>query len=88
VTTDSASPEATVVETERVDDSVHVTVEVTNPGSPGLRSVTVSADCADESLTFTHVPTEDYRTGTVVCPARTTDPTATVQGWIESERGT
>lgn len=86
VTTPDANPEAAVVETELDGDTLLVTVEVTNPGGPGLRSVTVSVDCANESLTFTHVPTEDYRTGTVVCPAGTTDPTATVDGWVTDTR--
>lgn len=79
-----APPAATVVGTETTDDgSVLVTVEVYNPRRVGLKSVTVASDCSDESLTFTHVPTDARRTGTVVCQPGTEDPGASVRAWID-----
>ncbi|WP_225333298.1 hypothetical protein [Halomicrobium urmianum] len=79
----SADPVATVAGTEATDDGrLAATVSVDNPGSQGLESVTVAVDCANESLTFAHVPTDAERTGTVVCPAGTDDPEATVERWI------
>ena len=80
-----AVPEATVTWTETAEDGrVVVTVEVYNPGGRGLESVTVSADCANGSLTFEHVPVDDRRTGTLVCPAGTEDPSASVVGWVQA----
>ena len=86
VTTPAApQPEATVTGTETTDDGrVVVTVQVRNAGGTGLESVTVSADCANESIAFEHVPTADTRSGKVVCPEGTEDPEATVVSWIEA----
>lgn len=78
-------PEATVVETETLDDGrVAVTVELHNPSSAGLTSATVAVDCAAEPIRFTHVPIDDRQRGTVVCPAGTGDPNATVVNWVEA----
>lgn len=77
-------PEATVIGTEPAGDRLVLTVEVHNPKTIGLESVTVSVECANEALRFTHVPTNARRTGTVVCPATATDPSAAVQNWIEA----
>lgn len=80
-----ASPEVTIVGTETLEDGrVAVTVEVHNPSSTGLQSVSVSADCSNHSIRFTHVPIDDRQRGTVVCPAETEDPTATVVDWVEA----
>lgn len=80
-----AIPEATVTGTQPAEDGrVIVAVEVYNPGNTGLKSVTVSADCANGSITFEHVPTDDRRSGTLVCPAGTEDPSAAVLSWIEA----
>ncbi len=85
VTPTDATPEATVEGTEMLTDGrVAVTVAVRNPSSEGLKSVTVSADCSNESIRFTHVPIDDRQRGTVVCPAGTEDPTATVRDWVEA----
>lgn len=83
-------PEVSVTGTQTMEDGrVVVAVEIYNPGSPGLKSVTVSADCSNESLTFTHVPMDARETGNLVCPAGTTEPTVSVQSWIEGQgRGT
>jgi len=83
VTPTDATTEATVEGTETLTDGrVAVTVAVRNPSSEGLKSVTVSADCSNESIRFTHVPINDRQRGTVVCPAGTEDPTATVRDWV------
>lgn len=80
----AATPEATVTGTQTTDDGrVVVTVEIYNPGNTGLESVTVSADCTDASIEFTHVPTDSRRTGTLVCPPGTEEPSASVRSWIE-----
>jgi uncharacterized protein (TIGR02588 family) len=79
-----ATPEAAVAEAETIEDGrLAVTVEVHNPGRTGLDRVTVSVDCTDESLQFDHLPTDDRRRGTLVCPANATEPSATVENWIE-----
>lgn len=83
-----ATPGATIEGTETTADGrVLVTVEVHNVGSTGLESVTVSADCTTASLTFEHLPADARRSGTLVCPAGTEGPTASVLAWIEVGRG-
>lgn len=78
----AATPEATVTGTETTEDGrVAVTVEVYNPGATGLESVTVSVDCTDASIEFSHVPTDSRRTGTLVCSADADDPTASIRSW-------
>ncbi|NHN48991.1 hypothetical protein G9464_15515 [Halostella sp. JP-L12] len=80
-----ATPEAEVTGTETLEDGrVAVRVAVHNPSSEGLKSVSVSADCSNESIRFTHVPIDDRQRGTVVCPAGTEDPSATVVDWVEA----
>lgn len=84
----NVAPEATVTGTESTDDGrVLVTVEVYNPGGTGLRSITVSAGCTNASITFTNVPTDARRSGTLVCPAGTEDPSAAARSWVEVGRG-
>ena len=81
-----ATPEATVVGAETMDeDRIAVTVELYNPGSTGLESATVSADCTNDSITFQHVPTDARLTGTFVCAAGTAAPSATVRSWVRSQ---
>jgi uncharacterized protein (TIGR02588 family) len=80
-----ATPVATVMETETLADGrVAVTLELYNPGREGLKSVTVSVDCANESLTFTHVPTDARRRGTLLCQGDVEDPSASVLNWVET----
>lgn len=82
----SATPGASVVDTQTADDGrTLVTVEVYNPASTGLESVTVSADCTDASLTFEHLPTDARLTGTLVCPSSVEDPSVSIRNWIESQ---
>lgn len=81
-----APPEVTVVETQTADDERRlVEVEVVNPGSRGLESVTVSVDCSEEPISFQHVPADAHLTGTVVCPAGSDTPTASVENWVWSQ---
>lgn len=85
-TPDHARPEASIVGTQTVDDGRSVvTVELYNPGSTGLESVTVSVDCSSESITFQHVPTDARLSGTFVCPAVADDPSVSIQTWVTSQ---
>jgi hypothetical protein len=85
VTPTHVPPEAAITGTEALEDGrVAVSVEVYNPSSTGLKSVAVAADCANGSIRFTHVPTDDKQRGTVVCPAGTENPTASVVDWVEA----
>lgn len=81
-----APPEVSVVDQQPLsDDRTLLKVQVSNPGSTGFESVTVSASCSDESLRFQHMPTDARQTGIVVCPASTDDPSVSVQTWIWSK---
>lgn len=84
------TPDVSVAETQTLEDGrIVITVELYNPGSPGLESVTVSADCSNESLTFTHLPMDARQTGSLVCPAGTDEPSVSVRSWIRMQgRGT
>lgn len=66
------------------DGDVVFTVELGNPGDVGLVSVTVSAACTDPptELTFENVPATARRTGQVVCPSGTSDPSVSVSSWV------
>ena len=82
-----ASPTATVVGTDTLQDgSVEVTVEFENPQDIGLVSATVEVDCGTPppELTFDHVPADDRRTGYVICPSGTENPSASVTSWTEA----
>ena len=59
-------------------------VELRNPGDVGLVSATVEAGCTEppSEVVFENVPADGRRTGTVVCPAGTTDPAVTVSTWV------
>ena len=83
--TGSTAPEATVIGTTTAPNGdVIATVELRNPGDVGLISATASVSCGDPppELEFQMVPAGGRPTGSVVCPAGTTDPTATVSNWI------
>lgn len=88
VTTPSAAePSAAVTGTEQLTTGqVAVTVTLRNEQDIGLVSATVVVDCGTPppEITFEHVPTAGRRIGTVVCPAGTTAPNATVSAWIEA----
>lgn len=85
VTPPNATPEATVTDVQELDDGrVAVTVEVRYEAGTGLESVTAAVDCADESITFTHVPAATSRSGRLVCPADTSSPSAAVVRWVEA----
>lgn len=78
-------PEATVTGVETTGDGrVAVEVELTNAGRTGLESVSVGVDCAEEEIDFQHVPANGRRSGVVVCPAGTEEPSAEVNSWIEA----
>ena len=81
-----AVPQASVVATETLDDGrTLVTVELYNPGSTGLESVTVSTGCDAESITFHHVPTDAELSGTFVCPANADTPSVAIENWVKSQ---
>lgn len=85
-TPDHVKPEAYVVETQTLDDGRSiVTVELYNPGSTGLESATVAADCSNESLTFQHIPTDARLSGSFVCPAAADDPSVSIHNWVKSQ---
>lgn len=77
-------PQVTVVGTEPADGGVAVTVRLRNPKDVGLVSATVQADCAapPPQVEFSYVPAASTRTGTVVCPPGTTDPSASLANWV------
>lgn len=80
-------PSATVTDTEQLPGGeVKVTVSFRNPQDVGLVMATVEVDCdtPPPELTFELVPADDQRTGHVICPPGTTDPTATVSTWTEA----
>ena len=66
------------------DGGVAYAVELRNPGDVGLVSATVEAGCTDPppEIVFENVPADGRRTGTVVCPAGTSDPAVTVSTWV------
>lgn len=78
-------PQASVVGTEQLDDgSVAVTVRLRNPKDVGLVSATVESNCTTPppQVEFSYVPASTTRTGTLVCPSGTTDPSASVANWV------
>lgn len=82
-----AEPAATVTETEPLPGGdVKVTVSFRNAQDIGLVAATVEVDCdaPPPEITFEHVPAGDRRTGQVVCPSGTENPTASVSTWIEA----
>lgn len=60
------------------------TVRLVNSGDVGLVSATVEAGCTEPpaEIVFENVPAAGRRTGTVVCPAGTDDPSVSVSSWI------
>lgn len=86
-TTATPIPTASVTATETLPGGdVQVSVVFRNPQSVGLVMATVEVDCdtPPPELTFEHVPADGRRTGTVICPPGTTNPTATVSTWTEA----
>ena len=84
----AAPPQATVVGTEPLPDGrVAVTVALHVPDHTGLITATVSSSCGSSqsaTTTFAHLPADSTWTGTVICPAGTTDPTASIDSWVEA----
>lgn len=81
----AATPQATVVETTPLDNgSVAVTVRLRNPGDIGLITATVESSCASPpvQVQFSYVPALSTRTGTLVCPPGTTNPSVSVANWV------
>lgn len=81
----SAAPQVTVEGTERLaNDSVAVTVRLRNPGDVGLITATVQSNCSStpQTVQFSYVPAASTRTGTLVCPPDTTDPSVSMANWI------
>lgn len=78
-------PQASVVGTDAYENgSVAVTVELRNPTDVGLVTATVelSCDSPPPEVQFSFVPASSTRTGTLVCPAGTMDPSVTVSSWV------
>lgn len=83
----AADPMATVIGTEPLPSGdVKVNVALRNAQDVGLVMATVEVDCdtPPSELTFEHVPADDRRTGHVICPPGTENPTASVSTWIEA----
>lgn len=81
----AVTPAVTVLDSQQSPGGdVVFTVELRNPGDVGLVSVTVSAECTDPptELTFENVPATARRTGRVVCPPGTSDPSVSVSSWV------
>lgn len=84
---EAEAPQAAVVETKPLgNDSVAVTVELRNPRDVGLISATVQSSCTSPptQVSFSFVPASSTRTGTLVCPPGTTDPSASLSSWVHS----
>lgn len=82
-----AEPTATIIGTETLPGGdLKVTVDFRNEQDVGLVMATVEVDCdtPPPELTFEHVPADDRRTGYVICPPGTENPTATVSTWTEA----
>ena len=78
-------PRASIVGTEAGQDgSVAVTVRLRNPKDVGLITATVESNCSSPParVEFSFVPASTTRTGTLVCPPGTTDPTVSVASWV------
>lgn len=83
----SVDPMAAVTATETLaNGDVRVTVTFRNEQNGGLTMALVEVDCdtPPPALTFEHVPADDRRTGYVICPPGTTNPTASVSAWTEA----
>ena len=84
----AAPPRATVVGTEPLSDGrVAVTVALHVPERTGLVTGTVSSTCTSSQsarTTFANRPADSTWTGTVIGPAGTTDPTVSVDSWVEA----
>lgn len=83
----AGEPTAQVAGTETLPSGdVRVAVTVRNPQDVGLIRATVEVDCdtPPPELQFEHLPAEDRRTGHVICPPGTENPTATVSTWVEA----
>lgn len=81
----TAAPEVTVEGTDRLaNDSVAVSVRLRNPSGAGLITATVQSNCSSPSQTvqFSYVPSASTRTGTLVCPPGTTEPSVSMANWI------
>lgn len=78
-------PEVSVVETTPLgNDSVAVTVRLRNPSDVGLITATVESNCSSPpaEVGFSYIPALSTRTGTLVCPSGTTDPSVSVANWV------
>ena len=81
------APEAEVVGTETLSDGrVAVTVQLNNRLDRGLIVATVESQCASPppSVQFSYLPADSTRTGTLVCPAGTENPSVSVASWVEA----
>ncbi|WP_459194262.1 hypothetical protein [Halosimplex sp. J119] len=79
------TPQVSVEGTDPLENgSVAVTVRLRNPSDVGLVSATVEANCSSPppEIGFSYVPAASTRTGTLVCPRRTTDPSVSVSSWV------
>lgn len=77
-------PQSSVVGTEPLaDGTVAVTVELQNPSDVGLISATIESNCTSPppDIQFSYVPAASTRTGTIVCPPGTTDPSVSLSNW-------
>lgn len=82
---EAGTPEVTVSNTESLPNgSVAVTVGLRNPSDVGLVTVTVESGCEDPppDVEFSYVPADSTRTGTLVCPEGTTNPSVSVSSWV------
>lgn len=83
----AGTPEATVVETASIQNgSVAVMVQLRNPSDSGLITATMGANCTSPpaQVMFSYIPASSTRTGTLVCPAGTTDPFVSLANWVRS----
>jgi hypothetical protein len=81
------APEATVIGTNTLENgSVAVSLRLRNPADVGFVSVTVESPCTNPpaEVSFSYVPADTIRTGTIICPSGTTDPTVEVSSWVQA----
>ena len=79
------TPQVSVVGTDTLrNGDVAVTVRLRNPKDVGLITATVESNCSSPpaEVQFSYVPASSTRSGTVVCPAGTTDPSVSIANWV------
>lgn len=79
------TPQLSVVDTAPLQNGdVAVTVRLRNPKDIGLITATVESNCSSPpaEVQFSYIPASSTETGTLVCPAGTTEPSVSIANWV------